>query len=53
MSAAPTATCRLVEVAGTFTPSAEVSALRPWPLDALPLDLPAGQRWALMLAIEA
>jgi 8-oxo-dGTP pyrophosphatase MutT (NUDIX family) len=38
-----------VEAGGTFTPSAEIRALRPWPLDALPPDLPAGQRPALAL----
>jgi hypothetical protein len=39
----------LVEADGIFTPSAEASALRPWPLDALPPELPAGQRRALAL----
>jgi ADP-ribose pyrophosphatase YjhB (NUDIX family) len=39
----------LVEAEGTFRPSAEVRALRPWPLDALPADLPATQRRALAL----
>jgi ADP-ribose pyrophosphatase YjhB (NUDIX family) len=39
----------LVEAEGTFRPSAEISALHPWPLDALPADLPAEQRRALAL----
>jgi hypothetical protein len=40
----------LVEASGTFRPSPEVSAVQPFPLDALPPDLPAEQRRALMLA---
>jgi ADP-ribose pyrophosphatase YjhB (NUDIX family) len=40
----------LVEATGTFRPSAEISALQPIPLDALPATLPADQRRALLLA---
>jgi ADP-ribose pyrophosphatase YjhB (NUDIX family) len=40
----------VVEASGTFRPSAEISSLRPWPLDALPATLPADQRRALLLA---
>jgi hypothetical protein len=42
----------LVEATGTFRPSAEISALRPFPLDALPATLPANQRRALLLATK-
>lgn len=41
----------LAEVVGTFRPSAEVRALKPFPLDALPETLPADQRRALLLAV--
>ncbi len=40
----------VVEVSGTFRPSAEVTALKPFPLDALPETLPVDQRRALLLA---
>jgi ADP-ribose pyrophosphatase YjhB (NUDIX family) len=40
----------VVEASGAFRPSAEICALRPWPLDALPATLPADQRRALLLA---
>jgi ADP-ribose pyrophosphatase YjhB (NUDIX family) len=40
----------LVEASSTFRPSTEISALRPFPLDALPATLPADQRRALLLA---
>jgi ADP-ribose pyrophosphatase YjhB (NUDIX family) len=39
-----------VEATGTFRPSAEISALQPFPLDGLPATLPADQRRALLLA---
>jgi ADP-ribose pyrophosphatase YjhB (NUDIX family) len=42
----------LVEAEGTFRPSAEIAALRPWPLDALPGKLSAAERRALVLAQE-
>jgi ADP-ribose pyrophosphatase YjhB (NUDIX family) len=37
----------VVKVSGTFRPSAEISALQEFPLDALPESLPADQRRAL------
>jgi 8-oxo-dGTP pyrophosphatase MutT (NUDIX family) len=40
----------VVTVHGTFRPSAEVSALRPFPCDALPATLPPEQHEAIALA---
>ena len=39
------------ETSGTFQPSAEISAVRPCSLDALPETLPTNQRRALVVAV--